>query len=93
MKTQSKETIEKLNLTKRIVDRAQNELSEAVDGFSLTMDLSSIPDLERLLTAPKFDFAHDIFGIIRHMDRSSYPGKLMGFFSPRCGRVSKDATV
>ncbi len=39
-------------------------------------------DLQKLLTAPRFDFIHDVFGIRRHIDRST--GKLMNCFSPRC---------
>lgn len=55
---------------------------------SFIMDLSSLPelDLAALLAFPKFDFAHDVFGIMRHMDRSEYPGKLTDCFSPRCTR-------
>lgn len=74
------------------MQRAFSELAIAnlSDGMSLTMDLDSIPelDLEKLLTAPKFDFAHDIYGIIRHMDRSSYPGTLKDGFWPRCAKQS-----
>ena len=53
------------------------------------MDLESLPDLNlsRLLEADAFNFAHDINGIIRHMDRSKYPGKLTGCFEPRCSRL------
>lgn len=73
----------------KICERAEREikgLKEQVKRSSLLMDLDSIPELdfEKLLNAPKFDFAHDICGIIRHMDRSSYPGKLMDCFWPRC---------
>jgi hypothetical protein len=54
--------------------------------MSLMMDLDSVPDLDlqKLLEAPSFDFAHDICGIIRHMDRSTYPGNLKDCFRPRC---------
>ena len=69
--------------------RAEREikgLKKQVSRSSLLMDLASVPelDLQKLLDAPAFDFAHDICGIIRHMDRSSYPGKLMNCFWPRC---------
>ena len=37
--------------------------------------------LADLLEADDFNFMHDVFGICRHLDRSS--GKLTGFFSPR----------
>lgn len=51
------------------------------------MDLSACSangnpmDFDRLLTADEFDFAHDVFGIRRHIDRET--GKLTGCFSPR----------
>lgn len=38
-------------------------------------------DLQRLLDADDFNFAHDVFGIDRHIDRST--GQLLDFFSPR----------
>ena len=41
-------------------------------------------DFDRLLEADDFNFAHDVFGIIRHMDRTT--GKLTDFFSPRFTR-------
>lgn len=44
-------------------------------------------DLKKLLDADDFNFAHDVFGIARHLDRddnSPTGGQLLGFFSPRC---------
>ena len=38
-------------------------------------------DLTRLLDADDFNFAHDVFGIERHMDRET--GLIGGFFSLR----------
>lgn len=38
-------------------------------------------DLEALLHADEFDFAHDVLGIRRHIDRET--GKLGGCFVPR----------
>lgn len=38
-------------------------------------------DLRRLLAADDFNFAHDILGIRRHLDRST--GGLLNCFSPR----------
>lgn len=72
-----------------ICKRAEREikgLKEHVSRSSLLMDLASVPelDLQKLLDAPPFDFTHDICGIIRHMDRSTYPGKLTDCFWPRC---------
>jgi hypothetical protein len=40
--------------------------------------------LDDLLAFPDFDFAHDVFGIRRHLDRET--GKLGGHFIPRCAR-------
>lgn len=42
-------------------------------------------DLQRLLAADDFTFAHDLFGIRRHLDRRT--GKLMDYFSPRCSKA------
>lgn len=39
-------------------------------------------DLAKLLGADDFNFAHDVFGICRHLDRRT--GKLADLFSPRC---------
>lgn len=41
-------------------------------------------DLERLLAAEDFDFAHDVFGIARNINRET--GKLENFFVPRFSR-------
>lgn len=73
----------------RICERAEREIKglvSQVSRTSLIMDLESVPELDliKLLNAPKFDFAHDICGIIRHMDRSNFPGKLTDCFWPRC---------
>lgn len=58
-----------------------------VDRLSLSMDLccthAAIPlQLDKLVSAPDFDFAHDVFGIQRHMNRTT--GELEGCFLPRC---------
>lgn len=37
--------------------------------------------LSELLAADDFNFAHDVFGIDRHIDRET--GELLNFFSPR----------
>lgn len=39
--------------------------------------------LHELLAADDFNFAHDVFGIRGHMDRTKYPGKLVDCFLPR----------
>lgn len=70
-----------------IVQRAFNS-NKDLDTQSLEMDLCAVHisncklDLEKLLTAPQFDFAHDIYGIIGHMNRKTL--KLENCFLPRC---------
>jgi hypothetical protein len=85
-KQKLQERIDRHKKTAEVVRRANAELSSAIDPLSLTMDLESVPDLDldKLLKAPAFDFAHDIYGIIRHMDRTKFPGKLLNHFHPRC---------
>lgn len=39
-------------------------------------------DLPKLLRADDFTFAHDVFGIRRHLNRTT--GALLDCFSPRC---------
>ncbi len=75
----------------KIIERAEKEIigwKGYVSRLSANMDLESVPelDLEKLLNAPLKDFAHDMCGIRRHMDRSTYPGKLTDCFWPRCCR-------
>jgi hypothetical protein len=43
-------------------------------------------DFNKLLGAPEFDFAHDILGIRRHINRTT--GKLERCFLPRCASPS-----
>ncbi len=58
------------------------------DAMTISMDVTACHangcplDLEKLLDAPDFDFAHDVMGIRRHIDRKT--GKLGGCFVPRC---------
>lgn len=73
------------------IDRIRAELPEIIANYetiSLMMDLESVPDLDfaALNASDNFTFAHDVCGIIRHMDRTSYPGQLTDFFEPRCTR-------
>lgn len=80
-------------LFSKLVERALPMIARLgidYDAQSLRMDLmathlNGMPlDLERLLSFPDFDFAHDVFGIRRHINRST--GELEGFFVPRCSR-------
>lgn len=75
----------------RIVVRAAKAADAAgcpnLDRLSLMMDLCACHangcplKLEELAKADDFNFAHDVFGIRNHMDRST--GKLTGCFLPR----------
>ena len=42
--------------------------------------------LSELLTAPRFDFTHDVFGIRRHLNRET--GQLQDCFLPRYANLS-----
>lgn len=93
-------TEEEFTLVDDIVIRMETELSAffqtAYKGQRMPamMDLvatnaNGCPlDFERLLNFPEFDFAHDITGIYRHIDRES--GKLENCFLPRCARPVKE---
>ena len=58
------------------------------EPITIVMDIESAHedcglDLDGLLAANDADFEHDIFGIRQNMDRTEYPGKLIGKFKPR----------
>lgn len=78
--------------------RAYEDLSrygnpgEAQDAFMvIAMDLAAVNangcplDFQKLLDFPDFDFAHDLYGIRKHLDRVT--GGLVGCFVPRCARL------
>lgn len=77
-------------MIRKIVARAV-ELHETLynatpSRLSLSMDLTIAHnhqplDLTRLYAASDSEFAHDVFGIRRHLDRET--GKLPKWFSPR----------
>lgn len=46
--------------------------------------------LEALLEADDFNFTHDVFGILRHLDRTT--GKLQNFFTPRFAQPERRAS-
>lgn len=58
--------------------------------IDLSMDLDATHsngcplDFDKLLKAKDFDFYHDIYGIIKNLDRST--GELQNCFLPRCSR-------
>lgn len=63
-----------------------------VDSMSCTMDIAACHlngnplRLRDLLDADDFNFTHDVFGIERHLDRTT--GKLDARFSPRFSQRS-----
>ncbi len=83
-------TDEELALIGEIVHRAQSMVDDPtmIDELSLRMDLLATHangnplDFQKLLAAPPLSFAHDIYGIAAHLDRST--GQLRDHFSPRC---------
>lgn len=94
-------TKEQTALIKQIADRATKaakQIDITINRMSLMMDLSACVaqgcplDLEALLKADDFEFAHDVFGIQRHMDRddnSPTGGQLLNHFLPRFARPSR----
>jgi len=74
---------------RKIVKRACAD-DKRLDRLNLTMDITATHrngnplDLERLLTTDDFNFYHDIYGIVRHLDRDT--GRLTGHFSPRLSK-------
>lgn len=70
----------------KIAQRVKKETTTKDDILTINMDLSAAHldcglKLDELLRAPEFDFAHDYFGIRKHINRKT--GKLEGFFVPR----------
>lgn len=68
-----------------IVKRARDLLG-IKDGLSLHMDVAATHSncplkLKELLSANNFNFAHDVYGIQRHINRET--GKLENCFLPR----------
>src|SRR5688572_23288369 len=85
-------TVGEYELIALILDRAEKE--GVIDRVSLEMDLDTCHsngcplDFAKLLAAPAFDFVHDIYGIIRHMDRTT--GELRNCFLPRCSQPQRE---
>lgn len=78
-----------------IVRRARS-MPGCVDALELNMDITAAHlngcplKLKELLSAPDFDFAHDVFGIQRHIDRRT--GKLGNFFLPRYAQPESEVS-
>lgn len=84
-----------VNLIAEIASRAVKR-DKALDKVELMMDITATHnngtplDLKQLLNFDKFNFAHDIYGIIGHINRNT--GKLERCFLPRCA-ASVDAAA
>lgn len=83
-------TKEERAFAERIADRAasiQREAGQRPDRISILMDILATHAngcplrLADLANADDYNFAHDVFGIGRHLDRET--GKLTGHFLPR----------
>jgi hypothetical protein len=76
---------EDARLVALIARRANVQLN--MNALDVSMDVAACHangnrlDLKGLLSARDVDFAHDLFGIHRHLDRST--GRLKDFFVPR----------
>lgn len=82
-------TPDEREIIRMIIERIEQlDLLVGYDRESLEMDLiathaNGCPiDFNKLFNFGRFDFMHDISGIVRHLDRRS--GELTGFFLPRC---------
>lgn len=88
-------TKEDLELIGKITKRAFADLPALAtisNVQDLQMDISATHiscamNLKKFLRFDNLNFNHDIFGIIRHIDRKN--GTLTGFFLPRCSANQK----
>ena len=82
--SQERETI------KKITERLEKDCP-SLDRLSFVMDLEACHsngtplNFDKLLVFPQFDFLHDCYGIIDHMNRKT--GKLQDFFLPRSAKA------
>lgn len=84
-----------LNRIDQVVERATTlfaKMDPPLDRLCLTMDLMVVHavisplDLEGMVTGNETNFAHDIDGISRHLDRTN--GRFMDCFAPRFTRAA-----
>lgn len=86
----AKVTDEEIKKIDKIVNRACDRYPGVFYWSGLHMDLCAVIangealDLDKLLAFDNPDFAHDIFGIERHLNRKT--GKLEDCFLPRCSK-------
>jgi hypothetical protein len=85
------------DLIKRIVDRAEQlarRFKQQTPRAAIVLDLVMAHrmqplDLKMLLAADDGNFAHDVFGIMRHIDRNS--GVMRDCFVPRFARFQHES--
>jgi hypothetical protein len=74
-------------IVRRAMDPTGHDYSSMIDPLTLEMDLTACHAngcplrLQELLDADNFNFAHDVLGINRHMNRDT--GQLEDCFLPR----------
>ena len=71
-----------------IAERAENEGLYKGERINLLMDIESADKkfnlrLDDWLNADKFNFAHDLYGIMNNIVRDSFPATDFGLFVPR----------
>lgn len=72
----------------KIAERAEKDGLYNGERLNLLMDIESADEkfnlrLDDWLNADKFNFAHDLFGIMDNIVRDSFPATDFGFFVPR----------
>lgn len=82
---------ERTKLYVKICERAE-KMGYNGKRITLMMDIENADmrfhlRLNELLNANDMDFAHDVFGIANHIDRTSYPATDFGSFVPRFAKV------
>ena len=83
-------TRDEIETVRKIVRRAAVALPSKDEALSLSMDLEAVHgngcplDFDRLLAFDDFNFAHDMQGIRRHLNRQT--GELEDCFVPRCAK-------
>ena len=79
-------TLDEMELVSKIVDRAVGRWTN-IDRMSLMMDLEATHsngcelEFRLMLKADDYNLSHDIFGIMKHIDRET--GELTDCFIPR----------
>ncbi len=84
-------------LEPEVLRKVSAEVLPDVTHTQLQMNLESVLltcpniDLEKTLDFDDFNFAHNLLGILAHLDRTDYPADLTHCFLPRCAEYGKIA--